>query len=154
MLNGKEVEKKYFKRGGGIMVLFGKEVSILEKSKYSLESMVGEYLDLDDETMEQKINDIIPNNRDSFKMYLIIKRTKNLLSIIDKLIDNVYDGCEVRIKSRAQQEMCDKFHAPLFAPEDGICYYCNEQIYEHIPLDIATNEHITSCPICSHTYCD
>lgn len=136
------------------MVLFDKEVSKLEENKYSLESAMDKYLDLDDETMKQKLKEIIPNNRDSFRMYLMIKRTKHLLNIIDKLIDNVYDGCEVIIKSKAQEEMCDKFNVPLFAPEDGICYYCDGQIYEHIPLEKATNEHITGCPICSHTYCD
>ena len=43
---------------------------------------------------------------------------------------------------------------PYFAPKDGFCWSCGEQIYERISWEQARHELITGCPHCSRSYCD
>ena len=43
---------------------------------------------------------------------------------------------------------------PYFAPKDGFCWSCGEQIYERISWKQARHELITGCPHCSRSYCD
>ena len=69
---------------------------------------------------------------------------------------------------KAQKEYCEEKKYPHFAPHDGRCYRCRENIYkliEHtntngtkyktgIPVEKASSELITGCPHCNSTYCD
>ena len=57
-------------------------------------------------------------------------------------------------KMNAQKKMCEKDNAPLFAPEDGLCFNCGKQIYNRISMEEAENELITHCPYCSRAYND
>ena len=53
-----------------------------------------------------------------------------------------------RIKN--QQHFCDKNNLPHFAPSDGLCGVCGEQIYS---VEDGTT-HIIGCPMCNWSYCD
>ena len=69
---------------------------------------------------------------------------------------------------KGQKEYCEKKKYPHFAPADGRCYRCRENIYkliEHtkpngakyttgISVEKASAELITGCPHCNRTYCD
>ena len=50
----------------------------------------------------------------------------------------------------AQIKYCEEKDYPFFAPKDGYCWHCRENIV----TDKWTTEHITSCPRCSRSYCD
>jgi len=58
----------------------------------------------------------------------------------------------------AQKEYCDKINVPYFAPRDGICWSCGHTIFgteiNQYTKKEAAETLITSCPICSRTYCD
>lgn len=60
----------------------------------------------------------------------------------------------IELKIKAQKEYCEKHNVPHFAPNDGVCWCCNNQIYEHISIEKASNELITGCPCCNRSYCD
>jgi len=52
----------------------------------------------------------------------------------------------------AQRKYCEETGAPKFAPYDGVCNYCKQDIvtgYEGRWL-----RHITGCPKCHHSFCD
>ena len=61
---------------------------------------------------------------------------------------------------RAQAQFCDLRDAPLFAPSDGVCHRCRNNIYKAsvyragISLIQAAMTHITSCPHCHATFLD
>ena len=63
-----------------------------------------------------------------------------------------------RKEAQLQAEYCKKNRLPLFAPENGICWYCKRPIYASeggpIPEEKAATCHITGCPLCTKTYCD
>lgn len=53
---------------------------------------------------------------------------------------------------KAQLDYCEKMKYPRFAPVDGICYYCKNQIYSLISAERAGEELITACPHCCRSY--
>lgn len=67
---------------------------------------------------------------------------------------------------KAQEKFCDKNEYPCFAPDDGICWDCHQNIYSEngitrygrkthgISEESAGNHLITGCPFCSRSYCD
>ena len=70
---------------------------------------------------------------------------------------------------KAQKEYCEKKGYPHFAPHNGICYFCGQQIYEAIQHDDdwkddtyttgitvkeAASVLVTGCPHCHRSYCD
>ncbi len=66
----------------------------------------------------------------------------------------------VRKSIRAQERFCNMVEKPLFAPYDGYCTGCNNNIYKSskshsgISLIMAAMTHITSCPHCNKTFLD
>lgn len=65
----------------------------------------------------------------------------------------------------AQEHYCKKNNYPYFAPESGICWKCNQQIYTEgknrmgnlskgISVEKAGSELITGCPHCNWSYCE
>ena len=65
----------------------------------------------------------------------------------------------------AQERYCKKNSYPHFAPSNGICYRCHQQIYaegikrsgnlsEGISVEKAGSELITGCPHCNWSYCE
>jgi hypothetical protein len=69
--------------------------------------------------------------------------------------------------SAAQDDLCERDKCPHFAPLDGRCYDCGQNIYkpiEHeggkykwttgISVESADKSLITACPHCRHSYCD
>lgn len=65
----------------------------------------------------------------------------------------------------AQEHYCKEKEYPLFAPNNGICWKCNKQIYAEgknrmgnlskgISVEKAGSELITGCPHCNWSYCD
>lgn len=66
--------------------------------------------------------------------------------------------------AEAQKAYCEKNEYPQFAPANGICWYCNRNIYIPtngsagavlgITVESAGNFLITGCPHCHHSYCD
>ena len=53
-----------------------------------------------------------------------------------------------------QRKFCLFSGFPLFAPRDGVCYHCGNQIYEKISTAEAATRVVTSCPHCNHTFVD
>lgn len=54
----------------------------------------------------------------------------------------------------AQKEYCQSKSYPVFAPNDGRCYHCKQDIYSSISVGIASTELITGCPHCRYSYVD
>lgn len=56
-------------------------------------------------------------------------------------------------KIAAQKELCNKNDYPHFAPGDGNCFRCHNNIYDKISLEKAKTQLITGCPHCNYSYC-
>lgn len=76
---------------------------------------------------------------------------------------------DIAASCRAQADYCEDHNIPHFAPFDGVCYSCHQQIYaklEHInpynghksftgiPTELAATTLISGCPHCSSSYCE
>lgn len=59
----------------------------------------------------------------------------------------------IDIKIKAQIELCNDNHFPHFAPTNGVCWRCRNQIYDKISLNKASCSLITGCPHCNYSYC-
>lgn len=64
---------------------------------------------------------------------------------------------------KAQKKFCEEHKLPQFAPYDGICFRCRQNIYKQvergervtgISVEGAGSHLITGCPHCNRTYCD
>jgi hypothetical protein len=71
---------------------------------------------------------------------------------------------------KAQDKLCKEQGYPQFAPKNGVCWNCSQNIYsqgkrvwrgnsdeqvsEGISTDAATKELVTGCPHCFRSYCD
>ena len=53
-----------------------------------------------------------------------------------------------------QKKYCIKMEFPHFAPTNGRCYSCHNNIYERISAERASTTLITGCPFCHYSYCD
>lgn len=71
-----------------------------------------------------------------------------------RLLELDEDIDEVLRKIVAQKKYAEDNKLPLFAPREGLCPFCNEQIYNLISLEKAGMELITHCPYCSGAYND
>ena len=92
------------------------------------------------------------------------------------MVNEKYD---IKLAKENQKELCKKEGYPHFAPDTGICWYCNRNIYkpigwkyEHgyrkkvsldspdleyvtgITVEKASKELVTGCPHCNRSYCD
>lgn len=68
----------------------------------------------------------------------------------------------------SQERLCKERDLPLFAPHNGICYRCHEQIYEKkesigwqgrkyttgITTEKAGKSLVTGCPHCNYSFCE
>lgn len=77
---------------------------------------------------------------------------------------------DVEESINAQKKYCEEHQAPHFAPNNGRCWSCNQNIYEPgrhvwkgksdgressgITVEKAASELVTGCPHCNRTYCD
>jgi hypothetical protein len=61
---------------------------------------------------------------------------------------------ELKEKAQAQHQFCLDKSFVRFAPWNGICPNCKQNIYQYISLNEASNTHITECPLCNKDYCD
>jgi hypothetical protein len=52
----------------------------------------------------------------------------------------------------AQKEYCARTGAPHFAPHDGVCNYCKQDIVTR--YEDRWSALITGCPKCHHSFCD
>ena len=93
---------------------------------------------------------------DSFEGHILSKA-------MIKSFDNPAWNEQVRSAIKAQEQYCKDNHDPLFAPQDGFCHSCGQQIYADIQTnwgtdwgyaDRASNELITGCPHCHRSYID
>ena len=64
------------------------------------------------------------------------------------------EGIDVLRAIREQDLYCDRNNKPHFAPHDGICFSCHQQIYEMIPWTEAASKLVTGCPVCGRSFCD
>lgn len=71
----------------------------------------------------------------------------------------------VLVSMAAQKRYCEEKGYPHFAPNNGICWKCNQQIYAEgkncignlskgISVEKAGSELITGCPHCNWSYCE
>lgn len=63
--------------------------------------------------------------------------------------------------AKAQEKLASDCREPLFAPYDGICFACHQNIYDNnrsgtgaITVESASNHLITGCPHCRRSYVD
>lgn len=90
-------------------------------------------------------------------------------TIVGKVVDETKEGVSehfsVSGSIAAQECYCEEKGYPHFAPESGICWKCNQQIYAEgknrsgnlskgISVEQAGSELITGCPHCSWSYCE
>ena len=71
---------------------------------------------------------------------------------------------ELAACKKAQKDYCKENKEPHFAPENGICWKCNRNIYQNydrgnvitdgVTLESASKHLITDCPHCHRSYCD
>lgn len=75
---------------------------------------------------------------------------------------NEEDFC-VSESIKAQRTYCTTNEAPDFAPNDGVCWKCHNQIYapiknsgyvSGITTEYARTKLVTGCPHCNRSYCD
>lgn len=80
-----------------------------------------------------------------------------------KSFENELWNEQVRSAIASQKQYCKDNNDPHFAPEDGFCYSCGQQIYADISnvfgtswgyADRASKELITGCPHCHRSYID
>lgn len=83
---------------------------------------------------------------DSFEGRLIAKE-------LVKSFDNEIWNKEIREAIASQKTFCEENKIPMFAPQDGFCFSCGQQIYTR-KANQASKEHITGCPYCHRSYCD
>lgn len=57
---------------------------------------------------------------------------------------------EIKKSIEAQKKLCQEKQYPHFAPQNGICWSCNRQIFE-IETGLSL---VTGCPFCHRSYCD
>ena len=55
---------------------------------------------------------------------------------------------------KAQDWYCKTKILPHFAPGNGICWSCHQNIYSEKGRTRAAGQLITGCPFCSRSYCD
>lgn len=67
---------------------------------------------------------------------------------------------------KAQNDYCEENKSPHFAPSDGRCWKCNQDIYakdgktrrgkvvDGISVERVGTELITGCPFCNWSYCE
>lgn len=76
----------------------------------------------------------------------------------------------VSVSVEAQKKYCEDNHYPHFAPKDGRCWNCKQNIYlpgkhywkgkfdgrdsQGISTEKASTELVTGCPHCCRSYCD
>ena len=58
------------------------------------------------------------------------------------------------IASMAQKSYCKTKGLPHFAPTNGICWNCRNNIFKKISFYQAATTLITGCPHCHRSYCD
>lgn len=78
------------------------------------------------------------------------------------MTDNIKKAIE------AQERFCEEHDVPRFAPHNGYCFRCGNNIYNTrseysfdgkkveygISVEQASTEHITGCPYCNRSFCD
>lgn len=57
---------------------------------------------------------------------------------------------------KAQYKYCEDHNVPHFAPSNGICWSCGQNIYSEkgFSVEYAGKRLITGCPFCRRSYCD
>ena len=76
---------------------------------------------------------------------------------------------DVRTSIICQRRYCEEHNLPHFAPSDGVCYHCHNNIYSPhivygqrgskdtytgIPTYQAGCQLITGCPHCNYSFCE
>lgn len=65
--------------------------------------------------------------------------------------------------AKAQKEYQEKTNSPDFAPRNGVCWRCKQNIYKEIDkgsyktgitVERAKTSLVTGCPHCNRSYCD
>ena len=139
------------------------EISELEKGIYNIEDWITDFKDKDETGLyELFTGEYYIRHLNSLEW--LINRTDHLTKLLKSIVQEKYytgygmfnNGLsdEVNYKIFLQKKSCSEWNAPYFAPEDGVCFNCGVQIYEHIPLTDCILEHITHCPVCSRAYND
>ena len=66
------------------------------------------------------------------------------------LKDKTWDPAQA---AKAQADYCEAHEMPMFAPADGWCNACGNNIYaDSFSVEEAGKKLITGCPICHHSF--
>lgn len=58
----------------------------------------------------------------------------------------------IEYKIKLQQKFTEKNGLPFFAPEDGVCFTCQRNIFQYMKEEEAGGRHITGCPYCHASF--
>lgn len=66
------------------------------------------------------------------------------------------NGMEVTISHKllAQKNYCKNNNLPFFAPNDGFCFSCHNQVFKKVNFREASSSLITGCNHCHRSFCD
>ena len=59
---------------------------------------------------------------------------------------------DVAKAKQAQKKYCEENEMIHFAPDEGFCFRCGQQIYMKITVDYASKNMITECPWCHASF--
>lgn len=105
------------------------------------------------------------NNIEAEDKHALVLELEHIAELIDggytSGVDPIWslEGEEEKLKDeenereffiRSQSRYCDVNKVPMFAPSDGICFYCHSDCTSKKWVV----EHITGCNKCHHTFCD
>jgi len=61
----------------------------------------------------------------------------------------------IEAKKAAQKTFWEQSGTPHFAPENGVCDYCERQIYQDLGVSLNdAKKLVTGCPLCHRSFCD
>ena len=63
---------------------------------------------------------------------------------------------EIKLAIDRQKHLCETQNLPHFAPSDGKCYDCGNNIYQDMPNSQGYTglSFVTGCPHCHYSYCE
>jgi hypothetical protein len=97
-----------------------------------------------------------------FRNILIVFQSRR----VEKGEDKMAETYDISKAAKAQEKYCTEKGYPHFAPRNGKCFSCGQNIYSEkgrtrsgeewqgISVERASKKLITGCPFCNRTYCD
>ena len=76
------------------------------------------------------------------------EKNQEIKELMAELEIRLIEGIKEENQMPKQKKYCDDRGLPMFAPDDGVCFFCRKQIRDR------DDKHITGCERCNRSYCD